>query len=309
MSVFIGMKVSSVFIIFLFILISCGSKENSSQENNQSNQDLLFELPIPSIPEDLDSADIAGFFLEHFWDGLDFTDTLLTHNRDFLEQNFANFSQALIISNDSSARRKGAATLMKKAEADSVVYKMLSEIAYHYLYDPNSPMLDEESFIPFMEIFKDSELLNEAERERNRFLLQNALKNRPGMRAADFTYVTSDGKTTSLYKTPVKRNLLVIFYDPDCDNCKEIIGKLAESPGLREMINQGDISLLAIYSGENKKLWDETAPSLPKEWTVGYNSGSIEDNDDYFFRASPTIYLLDNNKNVLVKDLSPSRLP
>lgn len=303
------LKISPVLIISFLLLISCGSKEKSSQDNDQSNQDLLFELPMPSIPEDLDSADIAGYLLEHFWDGLDFTDTLLTHNRDFLEQNFANFSQLLIISNDSTARRNGAITLMKKAEVDTIAYKTFSEIAYHYLYNPNSPMLDEDSFIPFLEIFQDSEFLNEPERERNRFLLQNALKNRPGMRAADFPYVTSNGKTTTLYKTPVKGNLLLIFYDPDCENCKEIMENMAKNPVLAEMINQGEISLLAIYSGENKKLWYETAPSLPKEWTVGYNAGTIEEEDDYFFRASPTIYLLDDNKNVLVKDLSPSRLP
>ena len=303
------LKISPVLIISFLLLISCSSKEKSSQDNNQSNQDLLFELPMPSIPKDLDSANIAGYLLQHFWDGLDFTDTLLTHNRDFLEQNFANFSQLLIISNDSTARRNGALTLMKKAEVDTIAYKTFSEIAYHYLYDPNSPMLDEDSFIPFLEIFQDSEFLNEPERERNRFLLQNALKNRPGMRAADFPYVTSNGKTTTLYKTPVKGNLLLIFYDPDCENCKEIMENMAKSPVLAEMINQGEISLLAIYSGENKKLWYETAPSLPKEWTVGYNAGTIEEDDDYFFRASPTIYLLDDNKNVLVKDLSPSRLP
>ena len=299
-----------IYLIFLAVLTAgCSGKQKEETAKN-SLKDNVELLEMPQIPSEItDPNQRADYLIIHFWDGLDFTDTLLTYNRDFLEQNFTNFSQLLIISNDSTARKKGALTLMKKAEVDPIVYKTFSEIAYHYLYDPNSPMLDEDSFIPFMEIFQNSELLDEAERERNRFLLQNALKNRAGMKAADFTYVNVDGKNTTLYKTPVKGNLLLIFYDPDCDNCKEIIGKLADNDAIAEMINQGDLSLLAIYSGENKELWDETAPSLPKEWIVGYNSGSIEDDGSYFFRASPTIYLLDNNKNVLVKDLSPSRLP
>ena len=304
---FIGVKASFIVISLLF-LISCGTKVKSNQEKDNGKQDLLSELPLPVVPENLDSAEIAGYLLNHFWDGLDFTDTVKTYNRDFMEQNFANFAHLLIVANDSTARREGVKTLMKKAEADPEAYILLSEIAYHYLYDPNSPMLHEDSFIPFMEIFKDSELIDEAERERNRFLLEGALKNRKGMKAADFPYLTREGKTTSLYKTPVRGSLLVVFYDPDCDNCKEIIEGMSTNPNLSEMIAQGEITLLAIYSGENKELWDKTAPSLPGEWIVGYNSGTIEDNDDYLFRASPTIYLLDENKTVIVKDFSAARL-
>ena len=302
------LRVSSAVVISLLLLISCGSKAKSSQGNSPDNQDLLLELPLPQVPENLDSAKIAGYLLTHFWDGLDFTDTIRTYNRAFMEQNFANFAHLLIVANDSVARKEGAKTLMEKAEADPETYRLVSEIAYHYLYDPNSPMLHEDSYIPFMEIFQDSEFIDEAERERNSFLLKGALKNRQGMMAADFPYVTRDGRATTLYKTPVKGNLLLIFYEPDCENCKEIIGALADNRNLSEMIAHGEMTLLAIYCGENKELWDETASSLPEQWTVGYNAGTIEDNDDYLFRASPTIYLLDEKKTVLVKDLPAARL-
>ena len=298
-------RLSPVFCFFIFLLISCGVKE---KENNGNNQDLILELPLPDVPESLDSDKIAGYLLTHFWDSLDFTDTLRTYNRDFMEQNFANFAHLLIVSNDSIARKEGAKVLMKKALVDPKAYKIVSEIAYHYLYDPNSPMLHEESFIPFLEIFSESEILDEDERDKNRYLLEGALKNRPGMRAADFPYVTREGKVSSLYKTSVKGNLLVIFYEPDCENCKKIIKEISDNQILSEMINQGALTLLAIYSGDNKKLWDETAPQLPKEWIVGYNADTIEDNDDYILLASPTIYLLDEKKTVIVKDLPPSQL-
>ena len=301
-------KVNLIVILSVLFLTSCGQKERSAEEIGQNDRDSLLELPLPSIPENIDSTQIARYLLEHFWDALDFADTLRTRNRDFMEQNFANFSQLLILADDSTAERTGIRTLMKKAEADTLTYKTISEIAYHYLYDPNSPLLDEESYIPFMEIFKDSQFLGEAERERNRFLLQGAMKNRPGMRAADFKYTDRAGRAGTLYKTPVEGDLMVIFYDPDCDNCKEIMDKLAHNPSLSEMINQGKLTLLAVYSGENKDLWEKTAPELPKEWIVGYNDGSIEDNEDYLFRASPTIYLLDSEKNVLVKDLPSAQI-
>ena len=265
-------------------------------------------MPLPELPDGIDSVEAPVYLLNHFWDALDFNDTLRSHNRDFIEQNFANFSQVLIMAGDSVSRRDASRILMKKAEVDTAAYRLMADVAYHYLYDPNSPLLDEESYIPFLEIFSESQFLDEAQRGRNRFLLEAALKNRPGMIAADFPYETLRGEKTSLHATPVKGNLLLIFYDPDCDNCKEIIGDLSSNHVLNEMIEKGDLTVLAVYSGEEREMWLETNSMLPQSWIVGYDAGTIDRQDSYYFRATPTIYLLDKDKRVIFKDLPASTL-
>ena len=57
-----------------------------------------------------------------------------------------------------------------------------------YLYDPNSPMRNEELYIPALEAMIASERLGEADKVRARYRLELARRNRPGTPATDFRY-------------------------------------------------------------------------------------------------------------------------
>ena len=263
---------------------------------------------MPTVPVNISKEEELKYVLLHFWDGLDFKDTLRSHNRDFIEQNFSNYTLFLANAPDEASRDEAVNALMKKAEADTAAYRLMADVAQLYLYDPNSPMLNEESYISFLKVLSNSPYIGEGQRQRNAYLLVTAQKNRSGMTAADFPFVTREGLKTTLHDFKQKGNLLLIFYDPDCDNCKEIIRSLSSNPQLKEMIGKGEVTVLAIYSGEEKDLWEKTSGELPEEWNVGFDNGYIDENDLYYFQASPTIYLLDENKKVLVKDLPPSQL-
>lgn len=266
------------------------------------------ELPLPEVPASLrEPAERAGFVVEHFWDAMEFRDTLRSHNSDFMEQNFANFASVLPIAAPSS-RKKAVDTLLAKAEADSTAYVLLVEIAEKYLYDPNSPMLDEESYILFLENITESPVLGEYGVIRPRYQLEAALKNRQGTIAADFNYVTRNGKRGSLRKTPVNGLLMLMFYDPDCGHCKEVVESLHTEPLLRQMIDDNELRVLAVYSGEERELWQETASLLPEEWEVAFDTTEVEVRGIYNFRAMPAIYLLDASNRILLKDVLPQTL-
>ena len=66
--------------------------------------------------------------------------------------------------------------------------------------------------------------------------------------------------------------------------------------------------MLAVYSGDDRDLWERDAAVLPAEWTVGYESGWLQDTGAYVLRAMPTLYLLDRNKQVILKDVQPHQL-
>lgn len=288
----------------LIILSSCGNKSHISKASMEFQEPLNPEtLPTPQIPLGLNHQQTIDFVLTHFWDDLNINDTAKTHNSDFLEQNFANYSLFLANTNDSTLRQDAVRKLMKKLESDTVAYKLMANTAYHYLYDPNSPLLSEESYIPFLVVLSGSSIIGEAEKSRNQYLLDNARKNRPGSIAADFRYENRNGDKQSLHTTPVKGNLILMFYDPDCEHCNDIIAKMIENNDLKQMITNSELTLLAIYSGENKDLWKETAYTLPGEWIVGYENGEIDDKELYMFMATPTFYLLDKDKKVIFKDI------
>ena len=273
-----------------------------------SISDSIPELPLPKVPTTLREPSVrATYIIEHFWDEMDFRDTLRSHNREFMEQNFSNFISIFPYSNK-QAQQTAIATLLHKAEADNSAYIVLRDIAEKYLYEPNSPMLSEEYYILFLEHFVQSPILGTTVKNRLRWQLEAARKNRPGMTAADFEYITHNGSKTTLHKTITGQDLLLIFYDPDCEHCKETMAELQADNTLSNAINSKKIKVLAIYSGDDYDLWKRTTALLPVNWSIGYDTGMLQENGSYVLRAMPTLYLIDSNKKVVLKDVLPAQL-
>lgn len=86
-----------------------------------------------------------------------------------------------------------------------------------YLYEPNSPMHDEELHILVLRALLDNPCLSDTDKIRPRYLLEIAMKNRPGDVAADFTVTCRDGRRRQL--SGIKADyVLVYFNDPDCED-------------------------------------------------------------------------------------------
>ena len=266
--------------------------------------DSIPELPLPNVPTTLRTpTDRANYIIQHFWDAMEFGDTIRSHNRMFMEQNFSNFISVFPYAEE-EARKHAVEILLGKAETDSTGYVLLKDVTEKYLYEPNSPMLSEEFYILFLERFIQSPILGEQGTLRLYRQLDAARKNRPGMTAADFAYTTREGNKTTLHLTNTDGELLLIFYDPDCEHCKEVMSELQAE----KTLSDGSVKVLAIYSDEDHELWKRTAGLLPKEWTVGYDGGTLQENGSYVLRAMPTLYLLDREKKVILKDVQPAQL-
>ena len=266
------------------------------------------ELPLPQVPATLrDPVSRANYLVGHFWDAMDFRDSLLTRDRRFLEQNFVNYLSVFPLA-DEGARRGAAELLFRRAEEDAAASRMLADIAEKYLYDPDSPMYSEDQYILFLEQIVPSAALGEAGTLRYRWQLEAARANRPGSQAADFAFVTRDSRAMTLHEFPVSGELLLIFYDPDCGHCREVMTRLERDPRLNRRIADGQTTVLAVCSGSDPDLWNDTASLLPAGWTVGYESGELQETGAYIFREFPTLYLLDADKRVLSKNLRPADL-
>lgn len=265
------------------------------------------ELPLPAIPDALRTPGArAGYLIEHFWDSFDFRDTLRGRDLDFLEQNFVNFI-ALFPHADTVSQRPAAARLLRKAEADPEAFRLLGETIEKYLYDPNSPMLNEASYALFLEEMLRSPLLDDPyARMRPEMQLADIGKNRPGTEAADFSYLTRSGKRARLRNTPGE-TILLLFYDPDCSHCAEIIEALAADSRLAEAVEQGRTKVLMVYPDDDKALWKSTCARYPASWEVAMaTDGTIAEQMAYVLRAMPSIYLLDRDKRVILKDAPPA---
>lgn len=263
------------------------------------------ELPMPEVPASLRTpSERAAFVLAHFWDGLDFADTVRSRRPDFMEQYFVDFLSVMPYA-EPSAAQAGVKALMRRAERDTAAYRLVAGLAEKYLYEPNSPMRQEDYLIWFLEEITRTPVLDALEKRRPALLLSAARKNRPGRPAADFTYLTRGGQTRTLYGTPSAERLLLVFYDPLCEHCAEILGELQRNAAVTAALRNGTLSVLAVYADADRAAWDSTAPHLPAQWQVGFDfRGDIQRHGLYGLPAMPVFYLLDARKTVLLKDAS-----
>lgn len=177
------------------------------------------------------------------------------------------------------------------------------------LYDPNSPMLDEELYIPVLEGILASKLLSSDDKLAYRANYEIVKINRKGTRARDFEYIylTGDGngkKLSSLYRTKAEY-LIVYFNNPGCTSCKEIKQRLSQEMFFRQMIADKELMVLSVYPDEDLQQWEEDFKDFPNEWIYAADpSGNIKDDNRWGIRAIPSLYLLDRDKTVLLKDTS-----
>ncbi len=262
------------------------------------------QLPLPQIPAHITVPEQrAAYIVTHFWDSMDFADTTLSHDTAFIEQNFANFASLFPLIDTRTTLSGAAVALMKKAEANRTAYNLLAETADKYLYDPESPMLSEEAYIPFLEAITGSPFIDNALRARYTAQLEDACKNRQGTTAVDFDMITRAGKKTTLLKECAGATAVILmFYDPECDNCSRIISHMDNDGALHAALTSGRVRIIAVYPDGDEDMYATAAGKIPGKWIDAINpGGKITEQELYSLRAMPSIYLLDVKGTVIIK--------
>lgn len=279
-------------ILVAFILISTIKVAASSQAT----------FPLPAVPDSLRTIETrAAYVAENFWMNADLTNLTNESERSRFEQSFADFISILPIVSD-SVKRVAVSNILAKTEGNEKPLSLVLEIAEKYLYYVDSPQKDIETFALFLENIIGDSNINSDLKTRPSFLLSYINKNRVGHTASDFSFESRNGGQLSLYEIESPGNILLMFYDPECDHCLEVMDYMENNELFLDRARRNNISIVAIYSGENKDLWLRTKDSLPSDWMVGYDDGSIENEDIYIIRSMPALYLLDRNKTVLAKE-------
>lgn len=286
--------------------VSAGSGSAPATDTTSGAAVAATELPLPAVPDSLRTpAKRASYILAHFWDKMDFADTALAHNREFMELNFVNFIN-LYPHAEKESLPAISADFLGKATKDPATRGIVYDLIDIYLASPDSPMQNDDSYITLMEQWVKLPL-NEYELQEPAYRLAAALKNRPGTKAADFKYITRDGKKSSLSATSAPK-MLLLFYDPDCDHCNETIAALRSDKLINQLISEGSLKVLAVYPETNTPLWEATKGSMPDNWTVGRDLSEILDHELYDIPEMPGIYLLDKDKTVILRQPQLPRL-
>ena len=77
---------------------------------------------------------------------------------------------------------------------------------------------------------------------------------------------------------------------------------------LGDLIEQGRLKILVLYPDEDLVAWRQHLGDYPSQWINAYDKGmKITSQRLYDLKAIPSLYLLDENKRVLAKDVSDVR--
>jgi protein-disulfide isomerase len=145
--------------------------------------------------------------------------------------------------------------------------------------------------------------LSVVDKSRTEYLYKILIKNRVGSQATDFSFITSQKESLTLYSIEADE-LILVFYDPECEHCAEIINRLKYNTDLNKKILSGKTKVLAVYPDGDRMLWEKSYHKLPNNWIAAFASSPIQPMGKYVFRALPSIYILDKNKKVIAKDIT-----
>ena len=278
------------------------------------------EFPMVKVPAVYaEPVEIQDYIAEHYWDqffalkGPVDSAQILGVPKGSVEQAFSNWR--VLLDEMPLEKAQGLmAQLFKKtetkhlADTSSRFYLAFTEIVSRYLYDPNSPMRDEDLYLPFVRGLATSPCTRNDFRRAYRHEAEQCAMNPRGSIAPDFVITRSNGRQFRLHQVPAK-HLLLFFSNPGCHACQEIIDDVMSIPDINMRIASREIAVVNVYIDEDIDSWLAYEHNYPNNWYSGYDAAGIIRADLlYNVRAIPSLYLLDAEKRIVLKDAPTARV-
>ena len=303
--------------------VSGGTKAPAAKGQDAPQTTRQFpDISIPSV-YGANTPEAREYVLQHYWDAFFKGDWNTTHDMVLgvtdaaFEQALANYIQILqamklqATPDDMEPFRQARNSVKRLftqlethqlADTSAKTYLRVTETVSKYLYDPNSPLRDEDLYLPFVEGMVASACTRENMRNAYRFEASQCRTNGFGQTVPDFSYKDARGNKSSLNAVRAEYTLL-FFSNPGCTSCKEIINDIGACGCIHPMIAAGRLAIVNIYIDEEVQKWREYLHNYPKDWINGYDyTFSLRDSGKFDIRAIPSLYLLDSRKRVIMKD-------
>ena len=227
------------------------------------------------------------------WEGFAFENKQAVESLE-AEERFARFLLH-IAPQTPSQQAEQIGELLAKAEQNNATARFLT-LAEKYLYAPNSPYRNDERYLLFLQYAATHQFADYTTNPRYQKHYTMVQKNRVGMPAADFPFTTQAGEEGHLYgvQSPY---ILLFFHDPNCEECQWVKQQLESQ---HAHFAQKGVQVVAVYIEDEVEAWKSA--SYPSAWLSVY-APEIDQQDLYNIKALPTLYHLDTQKRVLLKDV------
>lgn len=296
---FVHEKIAGASLVFMYcaifmtlVLASCGSGTSHKEENQQTS-----EMENDFLGEEESGSEFA----KDFWSDYDFRNTALLDDASLSEQKFVDFISYLPVLGKDEAIL-AIHNMLDSASVNAPSFRYFENLYRHYLHDPNSPYRDDAYYGAVLEYMMNSEQVSATEKESYQAQFDKINKNMPGGLSSDFTFVNIFGAEQSFHDVQAPYKLL-LFYDPDCQTCEMVINEIEQSEIFNRVQDEKKLHIVAIMPWNDAQHWKEHQSQISKKWTNGFDRKSaVYEHDLYDIQAFPSLYLVDKDNKVLIKD-------
>lgn len=241
--------------------------------------------------------------VEHYWDGLDPTDTIAAQDSEAMDSLFTDFLTLLTCRSDLSWGDSCVTASLHRVEHNGWLLRYWLDKYREKWLTKGSPLYNERRYLPVAQYAATSVYVDEGHRERARFHLRQILLNRVGSAASDFSVKLTSGQSIRLFQLRADYTIL-LFYDPDCPHCLTVLDEMYHSLALSKWLSLG-VKLLAVYPYIDEAAWRGCAHLMRPSWLNGINlDGRVADIPLYDLSDMPRLYLLDRDKSVVLRNTS-----
>lgn len=242
-------------------------------------------------------------WMEHYWDEVDFSDSALVSSQAF-EDKLLGFLYAFTQADESqfdSLTINGLKFVLGEAKANMRVYEYVLGFALNgYTGMGRSVVTD--YLLNYPQIAEGEITMEEGLRLDS--ITEPYQKVRVGAIAPDYSGFTIEGMPYRLYESDSKY-VIVVFWSTDCEYCHEFLTQIR-----RHLDLKADFELVTFALAEGQ---EEVVAAVKKMRLSGYHfyddlRWESKAFLDYHITSTPTVFLLDNKKNIIAKPYDWSEL-
>lgn len=295
--------------------VACGAQGRVSkgvQPKVEQSAKVVDYLPnvafmVQRASQMLDEVAQREYYAEHFWDEYNFADSTFVAQVDNMLM-MQTLLTAVALSTTPETTPDYLTKLMQRTVVSKPVMQYFLTMGEELFYDPNSPYRNDEHYIPMLRVALESGLLDEYERLPYESDLHIVSQNRVGHVANDFELTLASGQRISLYDIEADYVLLFIS-NPGCPMCRDVKEAILASQLLSDMVEDESLKIVVLYPDADLDAWHTAKGDYPAAWINGYDAEqTIEAEELYDLKAIPSLYLLDAEKRVMLKDCASVEL-
>lgn len=259
-----------------------------------------------SIPMYIDSAELRlTYLVKHYWERTPLSDSLVINQAQTYEWHLADYLSLL---GALSPEQFTEEILLPLETLHGKALTQTLDLYHKYLYEPDSPLGNEDLYRPALQWAISSPQVPQAYQERAKHILELINKNRVGSIASELIYQTLDGKLRRLSRVASPYTILM-FGAQGCSSCHIAHEYIKATPIYTQLADQGKLHLLHIVIQLPEEQELSPIDSLRSWIEVGRDyQNQVMDKALYDIKASPSIYLLDKDKRILLKNTNLTAL-